>query len=196
MNAVAVISLAQGRRHSVVGLIPTGWYPQSISISRDGKTLYDVNSKSNPGPNLLYDGTPIPAEAFRAHQVANQYILQLEKAGLQAIPVPDAKELAWLTRKVATNDFLDTTPNPQDEQTMAALRQHIQHVIYIVKENRTYDQVLGDLDRGNGDPSLAEFGRVITPNQHVSLAKIAIWLEISQMKVHRILARHNCQVRS
>jgi hypothetical protein len=65
-----------------------------------------------------------------------------------------------------------------------------------VKENRTYDQVLGDLDRGNGDPSLAEFGRVITPNQHVSLAKIAIWLEISQMKVHRILARHNCQVRS
>ena len=166
MNAVAVISLAQGRRHSVVGLIPTGWYPQSISISRDGKTLYDVNSKSNPGPNLLYDGTPIPAEAFRAHQVANQYILQLEKAGLQAIPVPDAKELAWLTRKVATNDFLDTTPNPQDEQTMAALRQHIQHVIYIVKENRTYDQVLGDLDRGNGDPSLAEFGRVITPNQH------------------------------
>ena len=166
MNAVAVISLAQGRRHSVVGLIPTGWYPQSISISRDGKTLYDVNSKSNPGPNLLYDGTPIPAEAFRAHQVANQYILQLEKAGLQAIPVPDAKELAWLTRKVATNDFLDTAPNPQDEQTMAALRQHIQHVIYIVKENRTYDQVLGDLDRGNGDPSLAEFGRVITPNQH------------------------------
>ena len=50
--------------------------------------------------------------------------------------------------------------------TMATLRQHIKHVIYIIKENRTYDQVLGDLDRGNGDPSLAEFGQVVTPNQH------------------------------
>jgi YVTN family beta-propeller protein len=166
MNAIAVISVATGHPHQVVGLIPTGWYPQSISISRDGRTLYDVNSKSDPGPNPLYDGVSVPATAFREHQAANQYILQLEKAGLQAIPVPNPKELAWLTKKVAANDFLDTVPNPQDEQTMAALRQHIKHVIYIIKENRTYDQMLGDLDRGNGDPSLAEFGKVITPNQH------------------------------
>ncbi len=166
MNAVAVISLAQGQPHHVIGLIPTGWYPQSISISRDGKTLYDVNSKSDPGPNPLYDGTPIPVASFRVHQVANQYILQLEKAGLQALPVPNRRELARLTKQVAANDFLNTLPNRHDEQIMAALRQHIKHVIYIVKENRTYDQVLGDLDRGNGDPSLAEFGKVITPNQH------------------------------
>jgi YVTN family beta-propeller protein len=166
MNAIAVISFAQGQPHRVVGLIPTGWYPQSVSISRDGKTLYDVNSKSNPGPNPLYSGTPIPAASFRAHQVANQYILQLEKAGLQAIPVPNRMELARLTKRVEANDFLNTLPIQQDEQTMSELRQHIKHVIYIVKENRTYDQVLGDLDRGNGDPSLAEFGRVITPNQH------------------------------
>jgi YVTN family beta-propeller protein len=166
MNAIAVISLAKGQPHRVVGLIPTGWYPQSISISRDGKTLYDVNSKSDPGPNPLYDGIEIPSAPFLVHQAANQYILQLEKAGLQAIPVPNQKELAWLTRKVAANNFLDTVPNPQDEQTMAVLRQHIKHVIYIIKENRTYDQLLGDLDRGNGDPSLAEFGQVVTPNQH------------------------------
>jgi YVTN family beta-propeller protein len=166
MNAIAVISLLPSQPHRVVGLIPTGWYPQSISIGRDGKTLYDVNSKSDPGPNPLYDGTPVPPATFLAHQAPNQYILQLEKAGLQAIPVPNRNELAWLTKKVAANDFLDTVPNPQDEQTMAALRLHIKHVIYIVKENRTYDQVLGDLDRGNGDPSLAEFGKVVTPNQH------------------------------
>jgi YVTN family beta-propeller protein len=166
MNAIAVISLAKGQPHRVVGLIPTGWYPQSISISRDGKTLYDVNSKSDPGPNPLYDGIEVPNAPFLAHQAANQYILQLEKAGLQAIPVPNQKELAWLTRKVAANNFLDTVPNPQDEQTMAVLRKHIKHVIYIIKENRTYDQLLGDLDRGNGDPSLAEFGQVVTPNQH------------------------------
>jgi YVTN family beta-propeller protein len=155
MNAVAVISLAPGQPHRVVGLIPTGWYPQSISISRDGKTLYDVNSKSGSGANPL-----------SGHKAANQYILQLEKAGLQAIPVPNGKDLAWLTKRVAANDFLDTVPNPQDEQTMAALRQHIKHVIYIIKENRTYDQLLGDLDRGNGDPALAEFGQIVTPNQH------------------------------
>ena len=166
MNAIAVISLAHGQPHRVVGLIPTGWYPQSISISRDGKTIYDVNSKSDPGPNPRYDGIEIPLATFQAHQAANEYILQLEKAGLQAIPVPNGHELAWLTKKVAANDFLDSVPNPQDEQMMAALRQHIKHVIYIIKENRTYDQLLGDLDRGNGDPSLAEFGKVITPNQH------------------------------
>jgi YVTN family beta-propeller protein len=166
MNAIAVISLAPGTPHHVVGLIPTGWYPQSISVSRDGKTLYDVNSKSDPGPNPRYDGVSMPTATFLAHQAANQYILQLEKAGLQAIPVPNRQQLAWLTRRVAANDFLNSVPNAQDELTMAALRRHIRHVIYIVKENRTYDQVLGDLDRGNGDPSLAEFGKTITPNQH------------------------------
>ncbi|MGH7914776.1 MAG: YncE family protein, partial [Candidatus Binataceae bacterium] len=164
MNAVSVISLGAGRPHRVIGLIPTGWYPQSVSASRDGKTLYDVNSKSDPGPNPRYDG--VRSSTYPAHQAANQYILQLEKAGLQAIPVPNRKELAWLTKQVAENDFLDTAPNPQDELTMAALRRKIKHVIYIVKENRTYDQLLGDLDRGNGDPRLAEFGRVVTPNQH------------------------------
>jgi YVTN family beta-propeller protein len=155
MNAIAVISLTQDQPHHVVGLIPTGWYPQSISISRDGKTLYDVNSKSDPGPNPLY-----------VNWGENQWVLQLEKGGLQAIPVPNKIELARLTTRVAANDYLDTLPDQHDEQMMAALRQHIKHVIYIVKENRTYDQILGDLDRGNGDPSMAEFGQVVTPNQH------------------------------
>ena len=166
MNAIAVISLDAGAPHRVIGLIPTGWYPQSISVSRDGKRLYDVNSKSDPGPNPGNAGpAPTKAESV-AGKAANQYILQIEKAGLQAIPVPSRKELAWLTKRVAANDFLETAPNPQDDLTMAELRRHIRHVIYIVKENRTYDQVLGDLDRGNGDPALAEFGRIITPNQH------------------------------
>jgi YVTN family beta-propeller protein len=165
MNAIAVISLEPGKPHRVIGLIPTGWYPQSIRLSRDGKAIYDVNSKSDPGPNPLFEGvrnSPRPL----AHRAANQYILQLEKAGLQAIPTPNRAELAWLTKRVAQNDFLNRVPNPEDEMVMAALRRHIKHVIYIVKENRTYDQVLGDLDRGNGDPRLAEFGDVITPNQH------------------------------
>lgn len=166
MNAIAVISIAPERAHRVEGLIPTGWYPQSVSVSRDGRTIYDVNSKSDPGPNALRRKRGEHPAKGSVDLAANQYILQLEKAGLQAIPTPDRAELGWLTRKVAKNDFLDRVPNPQDEQTMAALRERIKHVIYIVKENRTYDQVLGDLDRGNGDPSLAEFGSIITPNEH------------------------------
>jgi YVTN family beta-propeller protein len=166
MNAIAVISLAPHRVHRVIGLIPTGWYPQSVSIGRDGKTIYDVNSKSDPGPNgLRRKPGDLPTESS-VDNIANQYVLQLEKAGLQAIPVPGRAQLAWLTRQVAKNDFLNRVPNLHDAQTMAALRAHIRHVIYIVKENRTYDQVLGDLDRGNGDPGLAEFGNLITPNQH------------------------------
>jgi YVTN family beta-propeller protein len=170
MNAIAVVSLLPGQPHRVVGLIPTGWYPQSINLSRDGKIIYDVNSKSDPGPNLRMFGVSKPRDKFLKGEAANQYILQLEKAGLQAIPVPNGKELAWLTKRVATNDLLNRAPDPHDDLTMAALRRHIRHVIYIVKENRTYDQVLGDLDRGDGDPALAEFGQTITPNQH-QLAK-------------------------
>jgi len=166
MNAIAVITLEPGAPHGVIGLIPTGWYPQSISVSRDGKRLYDVNSKSDPGPNPGNFGPEAPKAKSAADKAPNQYILQLEKAGLQAIPVPSRKELAWLTKRVAANDFLDTAPNPQDDLTMVELRRHIRHVIYIVKENRTYDQVLGDLDRGDGDPGLAEFGQIVTPNQH------------------------------
>jgi len=166
MNAIAVIALGGAAPHHVIGLIPTGWYPQSISVSRDGRTLYDVNSKSDPGPNPRYERASHKTATTGLDEAPNQYILQLEKAGLQAIPVPNRQQLAWLTRRVSDNNFLNIAPNPQDELTMAALRQRIKHIIYIVKENRTYDQILGDLDRGNGDPSLAEFGQMVTPNQH------------------------------
>jgi YVTN family beta-propeller protein len=166
MNAIAVIALGAGDPHRVIGLIPTGWYPQSISVSRDGRTLFDLNSKSDPGPNARGKGTSAAKIAVTDREAKNQYVLQLEKAGLQAVPVPNRQQLAWLTRRVTANDFLNRVPDPQDEWTMAALRRHIRHIIYIVKENRTYDQVLGDLDRGDGDPALAEFGQVVTPNQH------------------------------
>ena len=80
--------------------------------------------------------------------------------------MPGDGDLDQLTRQVAANNALSVRGDPRDERTMAALRQRIKHVIYIIKENRTYDQILGDLDRGNGDPKLAEFGQKITPNFH------------------------------
>ncbi len=162
MNAVAVVDL--DRRNPVVtGLIPTGWYPQAVVAGRLQRRLYVVNSRSNPGPN---PGNPNhrghPVESF-AH---DEYVLQLEKAGFLTFALPARGQLETLTQQVLANDHFNAPPRPRDTQVMAALRRKIRHVIYIIKENRTYDQVLGDLGEGNGDPAIAEFGAKITPNFH------------------------------
>ncbi len=171
-NSIAVVRIGEaGTAPVVAGLIPTGWFPTSLGVSGDGRTLYTVNSKTNAGPNprlhiqtkASLDVKPGPAVIVNSQ---NQYIFQLEKAGLLTIPVPDSASLARLTRAVAENNRLDTPPDSHNAQVMAELRKRIKHVIYIIKENRTYDQILGDLGVGNGDPSLTEFGRTITPNFH------------------------------
>ncbi len=83
---------------------------------------------------------------------SNEYNPQLIKAGLQSFPRPTAAQLATLTAQVATNNRFSNTESDNDAAVMAAVRQGIQHVIFIIKENRTYDQILGDLPVGNGDP--------------------------------------------
>jgi hypothetical protein len=98
---------------------------------------------------------------------ANQYQFQLERASLVSAPVPDSAELAKLTQQVARNNGYASAPNAGDQQVMEFLRGRIQHIIYVVKENRTFDQMLGDLTNGaNVDPSLNLFGNAITPNFH------------------------------
>jgi len=173
-NDVAVVSLGTA---SVTGLIPTGWYPSSISFSGDGQYMYVVNGKSPTGPNPgNCHGDVIPSKSAAVCNGANQYSLQLIKAGLQSMPTPQANQLPALTEQVAANNNFQRTESAADLATMAALRGKIQHVIYIVKENRTYDQVLGDLEVGNGDPTLTEFGAGVTPNQH-SLARNFVALD-------------------
>ena len=155
-NAVAVVHLSRFLNNSrVTGLIPTGWYPNSVSVSRDGGTLYIVNGKSAAGPN--------PQEETGS---ANQYIWQLTKAGFQTVPAPDEEELERLTSRVLENDHFFPDLRPEQQETMAELHRKVHHVIYIIKENRTYDQILGDLEVGNGDPSLTMFGDADTPNLH------------------------------
>ncbi len=153
---------------AVVGLIPTGWYPTGVVERPDAQRLYVINSKSVPGPNTrgCRDNLSTAGNADLVCRSANQYVWQLEKAGLLTLPPPDAAALAAATRQVALNDHMLKASSAAETETMAFLRRHIRHVIYIVKENRTYDQVLGDLPVGNGDPSLTLFGRAITPNQH------------------------------
>ncbi len=175
-NSIAVIDLSTAiPRH--VGLIPTGWYPQHVAyVPRGEGMLYVVNSKSVPGPNpgnCAYNNckTSIVKREY------NQYVLNLSHSGFQAMPVPSGRGvLAKLTRQVAANNTFNFEPGSREAESMAFLRGRIRHVIYVIRENRTYDQVLGDLGRGNGDASLAEFGERTTPNQH-KLARMLVTLD-------------------
>jgi YVTN family beta-propeller protein len=155
-NAVAVVHLSSVVSNSrVTGLIPTGWYPNSVSVSGDGRTLFIVNGKSAAGPN--------PKEETGG---ANQYVWQITKAGFQTLPTPDDDELESLTQKVIDNNHYSQELSQDQQETMEELHKKVHHVIYIIKENRTYDQILGDLEVGNGDPSLTMYPDANTPNLH------------------------------
>ena len=161
-----VESSASGR---LLGLIPTGWYPTSVSVSRDARTLYISNSISPAGPvpkncrNRLSTG----ARSEESCSAANQYVLQRRQAGLLTLPLPAPEELAALTRQVARNNqWVEAAEHRAIREKMSLLRTRIHHVIFILKENRTYDQVLGDLEKGNGDPRLVLFPEPLTPNHH------------------------------
>ena len=166
MNAVAVIPLNGANvGDQPTGLIPTGWYPNSVSFNAAGTYAYVVNGKSPTGanPDWYYSYGP---PTHRNGYAANEYNPQLVKAGLQAFPLPNRAQLATLTAQVATNNHFSHVESAADAATMARVRAGVKHVIFIIKENRTYDQVLGDAQQGNGDPSLAEFGVALTPNLH------------------------------
>jgi YVTN family beta-propeller protein len=174
LNAVAVVRLGDAggddddrdARSRVLGLIPTGWYPTSVSVSRDGAQLYVVNAKSPAGPN----GGACRDKADNSPSSCggkNLYVWQLTKAGFLTLPTPSEWSLVRLSWQVAENNhFPIVAQHPYDDWVMSFLRSRIKHVVYIVKENRTYDQVLGDLPHGDGDPALTIFGRGTTPNHH------------------------------
>jgi YVTN family beta-propeller protein len=170
-NSVAVIRIAQTdtAKSQLIGLIPTGWYPNSASVSADGSMLYVVNGKSNAGPNPqnCRDAASLqPGGTEAGCAASNSYVWQLTKAGFLSLPVPSGETLEDLTTQVATNNHYNARQNAADAATMQFLRGKIQHVIYIVKENRTYDQILGDLSKGNGDPAIVVYPNAITPNLH------------------------------
>ena len=160
-NALAVVKM-EGDTGRVAGLIPTGWYPNSVSVSRDGARLYIVNGKGPEGSNPGGCGyTPSPA----ACHARNAFIFQRTKAGFLTLPAPSEKSLGALTEQVAQNDHFRAV-GARDQALMQFLRGKVHHLVYIIKENRSYDQVLGDLERGNGDPTLTSLPEPISPNHH------------------------------
>jgi YVTN family beta-propeller protein len=169
-NAVAVVRLtAEGAPSEVAGLIPTGWYPNAVSVSRDAKTIYVANGKSVAGPNPknCRASTSIKKGDDDDCRSENTYILQLIRGGLLTSPVPSSAALADLTKRVSENNrWPEIMASTEASNAMSVMRGKVHHVIYIVKENRSYDQVLGDLEKGNGDPKLAILPEALSPNHH------------------------------
>ena len=191
-NSVAVIPLSGPNALTATGLIPTAYDPTDIAFSPDGQYMYIINGKSDTGANPGYGygnleyvkyitypgGNLAKLESLTSN---NEYQFQLEHATLVSASTPAAGDLAALTAQVAANNNYPTAQNvaivQADPGVMSFLQQHIQHVIYIVKENRTFDQMLGDLGNGsNGSASLTLFGSRVTPSFH-SLASSFVTLD-------------------
>jgi DNA-binding beta-propeller fold protein YncE len=162
-NAVAVFRFAPGES-KLLGLVPVGWFPAAIVYDRREKALYVANLKGEGiGPRRRANGPP----EFNSRQY---------QGTLSLLKVPSADELASGTRTALANlrypllrqAGLPTRPDqpPRPVPERVGEPSVFKHVVYIIKENRTYDQVLGDMKPGNGDPSLCVFGERVTPNQH------------------------------
>ena len=178
INALAVLE-PRDANTKVIGLIPTGWYPSAVATSAEGGRVFVVNRKSPPGPNPQGCAPKLAITKAQpdACGAANQYIFQMEKAGLLSFPMVTPRQLARTTLQVATNIGVPQgKARAEGDAVMAQLRAKIKHVIFIVKENRTYDQVLGDLEVGNGDPKLAILGKALSPNHH-ALARQFVTLD-------------------
>ena len=165
LNAIAVVAPLDHGAGRVEGLIPTAWYPDHIALSPDG--------------NYLAVGTMLGVGAGWRGKGQNLYqrYVHADRGTVHVVPVPDASQLAGWTNLVAENNRQRlrvepiATPAPRARATkllpvpiMAGDPSTIEHIVYIVRENRSYDQMLGDLEKGNGDASLHVFGDDIVPN--------------------------------
>jgi YVTN family beta-propeller protein len=156
-NAIAVIEL--GEKAALKGFIPAGWYPGALASG--GGALFVANVKG------IGSRPPSASGKWNSHG---------KRGTVASVDLPTSNELAKMTRQVLADALVpeslraleraDANQKPVPVPRRAGEPSVFQHVVYIIKENRTYDQVFGDLPRGNNDPNLCMFGRRITPNQH------------------------------
>jgi YVTN family beta-propeller protein len=169
-NAVAVVAFSPANRTSKLrGLLPVGWFPGALVFDAPRRTLHVANIKGHAAMAKPYEeeGVPPGAEGFNSHHY---------HGSLSLVPVPDERALPELSETVWRNlrrerlaeallpARADRPPRAVPERVGEPSL--IKHVVYVIKENRTYDQVLGDVETGNGDPRLCIFGERVTPNQH------------------------------
>jgi YVTN family beta-propeller protein len=178
-NCLAVVRLGsrstpakevQAQDSKLVGLIPTGWYPGAIVVSADGKKLFIANVKGIGALSLQQVGQKEPRPEAKGRNSHDHL------GSVSIIDVPDDAQLAKYTAEVNANNRLAYSvaglekPRPGVKPVPVPVRHGepsvIEYVIYVIKENRTYDQVFGDMKEGNGDPKLCIFGENVTPNHH------------------------------
>ncbi|MCK5371503.1 MAG: bifunctional YncE family protein/alkaline phosphatase family protein [Cyclobacteriaceae bacterium] len=162
-NCLAVFDVSEKGEGKGLGFIPTGWYPTSVKVAghkilvANGKGERSLPNPKGPNPYLpMHDST--------------QYIGRLFKGTLSIIPVPDENDLNTYSKLVYSNTpynkKVDKIPEGNPIPVNIDGQSPIKHVFYVIKENRTYDQVFGDIPSGNGDPNLCLFSEEITPNHH------------------------------
>jgi YVTN family beta-propeller protein len=159
-NAVCVIQT--GALAKVLGYIPTGWYPASVVLNRSGEILYVANVKGMGSRNQETD-----RKGYNSHD---------HLGSVSIIPLPGKNELRNMTETVNLNNSWEKSQKGSAKKAGSRKKVPIpvlpdqvsvfRHVVYIIKENRTYDQVFGDMSQGNGDTTFLEFGREVTPNHH------------------------------
>jgi YVTN family beta-propeller protein len=170
-NSIAVIRIAVRGHSAVIGFIPTGWYPSALALAENNSTLFIGNSKGEEGhPDLKGVGSPLASKWN-----GDETVKTLQKSSIEVLPVANLRQsLPKWTHEVIENtpynDSLLSEARPAKEPTIlpreVGVETPIKHVIYIIKENRTYDQEFGDLKGANGDSRLTIFGEEVTPNQH------------------------------
>jgi phosphoesterase family protein len=165
-NAVAVVDVSNSARSFVSGFVPTGWYPTGAIFSKDGKQMFVLSGKG-----LV--SAPKPTDGGSE--------LRLQGA-VSALAVPDRIALADYTRRVyAVTPYTDTirmnpnVPVGSPIPRVVGASSPIKNVFYIIRENRTYDSILGDLRQGNGDPALTLFGAAVTSNAHAIATQFVLF---------------------
>ena len=171
-NAVAVIDAVSG---AVLGRIPTGWYPSAVTVSADGRLLYIASAKGlGTGPN-----GPLATGPTANNDHYPGYIGSLLKGTVQQVDLSACTDLGSMSAQVARNDgFADAPADPQPGDavvptTYGTPSPVIKHVVFILKENRTYDQILGDMAGSERDQSLATYSGKVTPNTHAAAIEFA-----------------------
>lgn len=168
-NTVAVIEIEERGKSKVEGFIPTGWYPTLVRVTPDGKRVLIGSGKGvGTGPNKVKR----PIDEVSA-TVSFQHHGNNMNGLMSFVDTPKGKQLSAYTKQAYENSpYRDVLLESAEAAGTTVIprkvgeKSPVEHVLYIMKENRTYDQVMGDLPQGNGDPSLVLFGRDVTPNQH------------------------------
>ncbi len=187
-NCLAVFDVSEPGDSKSKGFIPTAWYPSCVRTTKNkilvsnGKGL---TSLANPyGPNPYRKGSVvIYQQGGKEQSMHEQYIGGLYKGTLEIIDNPDEEQLErysqtvydntpYIKNKELISEGMEGNPIPRKVGDPSPIK----YIFYIIKENRTYDQVLGDIPEGNGDTSLVLFGKKITPNQH-AIAKEFVLLD-------------------